>query len=119
VKTNPTLPCICQLDVPASDSSKQSLTLDVRKETLVLGRVANETLQRTADHGVLAHQDNTLAAHGLTNLVHLLRRDIVDSDNENGAVVLEQALQLVEVAGLVCSFAPHLEVCTIQRDVSG
>jgi hypothetical protein len=59
-------------------------------------------------HGVLAHQDNTLAAKGLTNLVHLLRRDIVDRDDEDGPVLLQQALQLVEVAGLVSRFAPHI-----------
>jgi hypothetical protein len=59
-------------------------------------------------HGVLAHQDNTLTAEGLTNLVHLLRRDIVDRDDEDGPVLLQQALQLVEVAGLVSRFAPHI-----------
>lgn len=61
-------------------------------------------------HGVLAHQDDTLTAHGLTNLVHLLRRDIVDADNEDAAVLLEERLQLVEVLalgpGLVA--APHI-----------
>lgn len=58
-------------------------------------------------HGVLAHQDDTLAAEGLTNLVHLLRRDIVDGDDEDRLVLLEQALELVEVAGLVSALAPH------------
>jgi hypothetical protein len=40
--------------------------------------------------------------------VHLLRRDIVDGDDENGSVLLEQALELVEVARLVTSLAPHI-----------
>lgn len=61
-----------------------------------------------AYHGVLAHQDDAIAAEGLTNLVHLLRRDIVDRDDEDGRVLLQQALQLVEVAGLVSRFAPHI-----------
>jgi hypothetical protein len=53
-------------------------------------------------HGVLAHQDNTLATEGLTDLVHLLGADIVDGDDEDARVLLEEALELVEVAGLVC-----------------
>ena len=65
------------------------------------------TYRQETYHGVLAHQDDTLAAEGLTNLVHLLRRDIVDGDDEDGTVLLEQALELVEVAGLVSALAPH------------
>ena len=59
-------------------------------------------------HGVLAHQDHTLPTQGVTDLVHLLRRDIVDFNDEDGLVLGEQALQLVEVAGLGgCFAAPH------------
>ena len=58
-------------------------------------------------HGVLSHQDDTAAAHGLTDLVHLLRRHIVDGHNEDGLVLLEEALELVKVDGLVCGLAPH------------
>ena len=83
-------------------------TLDVGKETLVLGEVRNETLDGTADHGVLAHQDDTLAAHRVSNLVHLLRRDIVDGDDEDRSELLEECLQLVEVNGLGCGLAPHV-----------
>lgn len=61
-----------------------------------------------AHHGVLAHQDDTLATQRDTDLVHLLRRDIVDGDDEDGLVLLEQALELVEVAGLVSALAPHI-----------
>ena len=59
-------------------------------------------------HGVLAHKDDTLAAEGVSDLVHLLRANIVDGDNKNRVVLLEQALELVEVAGLGCRFAPHI-----------
>jgi len=61
-----------------------------------------------AYHGVLAHQDNAITTESLANLVHLLRRDIVDADDEDGLVLFQQALQLVEVPGLVSSFAPHI-----------
>lgn len=86
-------------------------TLDVGKETLVLGGLVDETLERTADHGVLAHQDNTLTAEGLTDLVHLLRRDIVDGDDEDGGVLLEESLKLLEVDGLGFFLAPHCVRC--------
>ena len=40
--------------------------------------------------------------------MHLLRRDIVDSDDEDGLVGFEKTLELVEVAGLVFGLAPHI-----------
>jgi hypothetical protein len=79
----------------------------VGEETLVLGGLGDETLERTADHGVLAHQDNTLTAEGLTDLVHLLGRDIVDGDDEDALVLLEEHLELLEVSGLGFLLAPH------------
>ena len=72
-----------------------------------------------AYHGVLAHQDNALATERLSDLVHLLRRDIVDGDDEDGLVVLQQALQLVEVPGLVRCFAPHIFLFTEGRMFKG
>lgn len=58
-------------------------------------------------HGVLAHQDNTLVPESQSDLVHLLRADIVNLNDEDGGIFLEQALELVEVAGLV-RLAPHI-----------
>ena len=54
-------------------------------------------MRASTHHGVLAHQDDTLAAEGLPDLVHLLRADIVDGDDEDGLVIFEQALKLLEV----------------------
>jgi len=82
-------------------------TLDEGEQTLVLGRVGDQTLQRTADHGVLAHEDDTLAAERVADLVHLLRRDIVDGDDEDALVLLEKRLELLEVSGLGFFLAPH------------
>jgi len=79
----------------------------VGKETLVLGRVVDETLQSTADHGVLSHENDTLAAERLADLVHLLGRDIVDGDDEDALVLLEELLELLEVSGLGFFLAPH------------
>jgi hypothetical protein len=52
-------------------------------------------------HGVLAHQDNTLTTKGMSDFVHLLRADIVDADDEDRVVLFEEALELLEIAGLV------------------
>jgi len=65
-------------------------------------------LLRFLYHGVLAHQHDTLTAHGLANLVHLLGRDIVDTNDEDAAVLLEQVLKFVKVLTLVSGFAPHI-----------
>jgi len=88
--------------VYAQKRQAHSLTLDVRKETLVLGSLADEALESAANHGVLAHQDNGITTESLSDLVHLLRRDIVDGDDEDGLVSLKKSLQLIEVSGLGC-----------------
>lgn len=91
------------------------LTLDVRQKLLVLGEVGDETLDGTADHGVLAHEDYSLTSQRGADFVHLLGRHtifvsdcasffvmlslLVNADNEDGLVLVEQALELVEVDG--------------------
>jgi hypothetical protein len=72
----------------------------VRHQRGELRVLDNETLEGTADHGVLSHQDNSLATESDTDLVHLLGADIVDTDNEDGAVLIEKLLELLEVSGL-------------------
>jgi hypothetical protein len=85
-------------------------TLDERKDALVVRVVAEEALDGTANldilstnapyfatlyppyHSVLSHQNDTASTEGQTDLVHLLRADIVDGDDEDGAVVLEKRL---------------------------
>lgn len=75
------------------------LTLDVWENTLDVRQAAigHEAFDGATDHGVLAHQDDTLATERLTNLVHLLGGDIVDGDNEDGLVLLDEALELLKV----------------------
>lgn len=96
----------------------------MRQETFVLRVLIDESLERTSDHGVLAHQNHCFASEGLADFVHLLRGDIVNADlrflsvrrnsriskstdDEDGLVLVEQALQLVEVHSLGSSLAPH------------
>lgn len=66
---------------------------------------------RQTYHGVLAHQDNALAAQAQADLVHLLRADIVDAHNEDGLVLLEKASELLEVSRLGFGSAPHVSLC--------
>jgi hypothetical protein len=128
VKTKPTLPATSQFPIRQTDATAAERTLDVRKETLILGEVGHQDAHSAADHGVLSHEDDTAVTESLTDLVHLLRGDlkremmsehdpccflfrgrgtyIVDGDNEDGLVVLQQALQLVEVFLLV-GLDPH------------
>lgn len=46
-------------------------TLDSRKESVVFWEICDEASEGPSDHGVLAHQDDRVAAQGLANLVHL------------------------------------------------
>ena len=80
----------------AIGEDESDVALDEREETLVLWAIGEESLdgatnlqiwgqfpgilsvRRLSYHGVLAHQDNTLTAEGVSNLVHLLGADIVD-----------------------------------------
>lgn len=98
----------CELSMARTHAMRRGRrTLDVGKQALVLGRVGNEALQRAADHGVLAHEHDAFAAQRLADLVHLLRRDIVDGDDEDALVLLEERLELVKVSGLCFFLAPH------------
>jgi hypothetical protein len=73
VKTKPTLPA--KLSMPYTGAAQKCRhTLDVGKQALVLGRVVDQTLQSATNHGVLAHENDTLTAQGVTDLVHLLGR---------------------------------------------
>ena len=107
MKTKPTLP-IEASELGVGTMRSPFLTLHVREKSFIFWIVVDETLDRTPDHSVLSHQDNTLSTETLTNLVHLLRADIVDNHDEDGPVLLQQALELVKVAGLVCGLAPHI-----------
>ena len=66
----------------------------------------------SSHHCVLAHQNNTgnfaISSQTLSDLMHLLRADIVNGDDENRLVFFQQALELVKIAGLVACLAPHV-----------
>lgn len=68
----------------SSSEDESDVALDVREETLELGVLGEDGAEGTADHGVLAHQDNTLATEGGTDLMHLVGANIVDVDQEDG-----------------------------------
>ena len=77
----PTFPASSQMSLPSLyDAARIIHTFDVRKQTLVLGAVGDETLEGSSNHGVLAHQHHGFASQVRADFVHLLRRDIVDAD---------------------------------------
>lgn len=49
-----------------------NVAADVRKELLELGVLIEDGTEGTANHGVLAHDDNSLATEGDTDLMHLV-----------------------------------------------
>lgn len=67
---------------------------------------------RLTYHRILPHQHNarniTPSSQTLSDLVHLLRADIVDCNDEDGLVLFKQGLELVKVDGLVAGSAPHV-----------
>ncbi|DAZ94567.1 TPA: hypothetical protein N0F65_004183 [Lagenidium giganteum] len=56
-----------------------------------------EVVEHLAHEGVLAHQDISLAAQSHTDLLHLVRADIVNVHQEDLGVVLEESLELGKV----------------------
>lgn len=59
------------------------VTLDERQELLELRVVDDDSSEGSSDHGVLAHEDDTLASEGNSDLVQLVGSDIVDLDDED------------------------------------
>jgi len=71
-------------------------------------------------HSVLSHQYDGFTTERETNLVHLLRRDIVDCDDEDRLVLLEKSFELVEISSFVSGLAPHFcDRLDENRDISG
>ena len=63
---------------------ESNVTLNEGEESLELGEVGENDSDSSSNHGVLSHQDLSLATEGLSDLVHLVGSDIVDVDDEDG-----------------------------------
>lgn len=100
------------LEVTGSED-ETNVSLDVGEELLELGEVGEDGSERTSDHGVLSHKNDTLATEGLTDLVDLLRRNVVDVTEEDGRVLLDQSTELCEVDLLFGSCSAHCERCVL------
>ena len=79
---NNEIPDVLQI---ARGEDESDVASDMGKEAFKLGVVAKDRAQSTSDHGVLAHDDGTLATKGNANLMHLVGPDIVDVDHEDGS----------------------------------
>lgn len=80
---------VCKDEANVSDDGGQQL--------LVLGVVVHAVAQGAAHHGVLAHQNDSVAAHCFADLVHLVGADIVDRHDEHGLVLVQQRVELGKV----------------------
>jgi hypothetical protein len=107
VKMKPTLPTHRIVSWAVRSSKMVQLTFNMRQESLILGELRDETFDSAANHGVLAHQDDRLPSKRMADFVHLLGADIVNRDDEDGFVLLKQALELLEVECFGPCFAPH------------
>jgi len=74
------------------------VALDMREELLELRVVGQSTTKGTSDHGVLAHQYDSLSSESLSDLVELVGSYVCDLDQEDGGVVLHKREELVKVS---------------------
>jgi hypothetical protein len=101
-----------------------NVALNVGEETFVLWVLGEDVAQSTADHGVFAHQDDTLATESSADLMHLVRTDVIDIDDEDCSFVEDirydvrtggcaltvsgqKLLELGEVNFLLCTSGSH------------
>merc|ERR1719263_305451 len=83
----------------AIDCRQEIVQAQVRVSLVVLAEAG-------PDHRVLAHEDRGLAAQGPTNLLHLLRPDEINTDDERLRASIKQVHELREVCRLL-GFDPH------------
>jgi len=62
-----------------------NVSLDMGKETFELRVLGHDGTKSTADHGVVAHENDTFTSESDTDLVHLVGTDVVDIDQEDGS----------------------------------
>ena len=94
-----------------------NVTLDERQQLFILRQLRQETSDGSSDHGVLTHQDSGLTSQGLSGLVHLLGRDIVDTNNEDRLVFGQQLLQLSEVLHFLVTSSTHFDYYFFVRSI--
>jgi len=71
------------LQITGSEN-ETDVSLDVREELLELRVFGEDDSETSSDHGVFTHENDTFSSERLSDHVGLLRRDIVDVDNEDG-----------------------------------
>ncbi|KAH3666860.1 hypothetical protein OGAPHI_003309 [Ogataea philodendri] len=60
-----------------------NITSDKWHQLVKVWVLGDESSKGSSNHGVLTHKDNSVLSKGLSNLVHLLRRDVVDTNDED------------------------------------
>ena len=58
------------------------------------GNSDKKTSDGSSDHGVFTHQDDGITSQGLSDFVHLLGRNIIDTNDEDRFVFSNNSLNL-------------------------
>jgi len=74
--------------------NEADVSLHEREESLQSRDCLLVLTNRLSGNRVLAHQENGLATQGDTNLLHLVRADVVDGADEDMLVLLEVLVEL-------------------------
>lgn len=89
------------------------------EEVLVAGLLGVEA-NAAADEGVLAHEDDGVAAEALADVLELVGADIVGGGNEDLPVLFQQRAQLLVVADLLLRLRElHHHLDLAPRDAMG
>jgi len=81
------------------EEDESDVSLDVREElseSLVVLDVLSDGL---SDHSVLSHENDGLSSEGMSDLGHLSRSNIVDSNDEDVGVLVEELDKSREISG--------------------
>jgi len=78
-----------------------NVAVEVREEVLDLGVLVEVVMDRTTNHGLLAHEKNSLATEGNADLLHVVAADIVALDEDDLGVLVDKGKELLEELSLL------------------
>lgn len=95
--------------------NETNVSLDERSQLLELRLLRDDQSESTSDHRVLSHENGTGTSERVSNLVHLLRSDVVNVDNEDRGVGVKGLIEPDEPCLLCCSGSSHfgLDGCVL------
>jgi len=77
------------------------IAVEVGEKVLDLRVLFKIVMDRTTDHGLLAHEKNSLATEGNTDLLHVVAADIVALHKDDLGVLVDKGKELLEELSLL------------------